>query len=90
MESGSVIIQGGKVSGGGTLKNLGLLKTSELTTKDTATIVMDGSAQTIVYNKFNMSTNSIKSSFKSGELFVSGSFTLNGNAKNFVAERGNI
>ena len=59
MESGSVIIQGGKVSGGGTLKNLGLLKTSELTTKDTATIVMDGSAQTIVYNKFNMSTNSI-------------------------------
>ena len=87
VESGSVIIQGGKVSGGGTLKNLGLLKTSELTTKDTATIVMDGSAQTIVYNKFNMSTNSTKSSFKSGELFVDGSVTLNGNAKNFVAEK---
>ena len=86
IESGTVIVQGGKVSGGGSLKNSGLLKTYKLTVKDTGIISMDGSAQTIVYNEFNMSTSSTKSSFKAGELFIDGSFTLNGNAKNFVAD----
>ena len=87
VESSSVIVQGGKTAGGGNLKNSGLLKASKLTIKDAGIISMDGSSQTIVYNEFNMSTNSTKSSLKGGELFIDGLFTLNGNSKNFVADK---
>ena len=86
VQSDSVISQGGVTSGGGVLENTGLLKTQTLTVKNAGTVIMDDSAQTIVYDNFTMSTQSSKSSLKKGELFINGSFTLNGNSKNFVVE----
>lgn len=86
VQSDSVISQGGVTSGGGVLENTGLLKTQTLTVKNAGTVIMDDSAQTIVYDNFTMSTQSSKSSLKKGELFINGSFTLNGNSRNFVVE----
>ena len=86
VESDSIISQGGTASGGGVLENTGLLKTYRLTVKNAGTVIMEGSAQTIVYDNFTMSTQSSKSSLKKGELFINGSLTLNGNSRNFVVE----
>lgn len=64
VQSDSVISQGGVTSGGGVLENTGLLKTQTLTVKNAGTVIMDDSAQTIVYDNFTMSTQSSKSSLK--------------------------